>query len=132
MIYYEYCQLLITGNGFSQSFSKASVLRHLLKTYRTRFKSSSPRHRGGIKPSQHQYGRKASRHAPPSLSCPPLISAAWVCNPRRSLGAQVSSVCPQISFVIPGTTPPTQWPSPSRRAVFMFVKLFSGMARSNV
>ena len=51
------------------------------------------------------------RHAPFKAGFPPVISAAWLCNPRRSLGAQVSLVCPQISSVIRGTPAPQLYSS---------------------
>lgn len=59
------------------------------------------------------------------LSCPPLISTAWIRNPWRSLGAQVSPVCPQISFVIPRTPRPGPAARCMKSLVFMFVKLFT-------
>lgn len=72
------------------------------------------------------------RHALPRPGRPPLISPAWVCNPRHTLRAQVSSVCPQISFVIPRTPCSGSAASSIETGVFMFVKLFTGMASSSV
>lgn len=69
----------------------------------------------------------ALRHALSKLSSPPLISAAWICNPWRSLRAQVSPVCPQIIFVIPGTPCSGSAAFSTETVVFMFVKLFTGM-----
>lgn len=43
----------------------------------------------------------AHRHVLSKPGWLPLVSTVWVHNPWRSLGAQVSPVCPQISFVIP-------------------------------
>lgn len=76
--------------------------------------------------------RMAPRHALSKLSCTPLISAAWTHNPWRSLRAQVSPVCPQISFVIL-RTPCSGSAAPSTETVVLvFVKLFAGMVSSNV
>lgn len=73
---------------------------------------------------------RGMRH--PKTSHPPLISAAWIHNPWRSLRAQVSSVCPQISFVIPTTPRSGSAASSIETVVFVFVELFAGMASSNV
>lgn len=85
-------------------------------------------HRGGQRGRRHA----PPRHALPRPSRPPLISPAWVCNPRHTLRAQVSSVCPQISSVIPRTPCSGSAASSIETGVFMFVKLFTGMASSSV
>lgn len=75
---------------------------------------------------------RALRHVLSRPSCPPLISTAWICKPVCSLRAQVSPVCPQISFVI-RRTPCSSSAAPfNGTVVFMFVKLFTGTALNHV
>lgn len=77
-----------------------------------------------------QWVSPEAHHVPFHPSCPPLISATWIRNPRRSLRAQVSPVCPQISFVIPRTPCSGSAASSIETEGFIFAKLFAGMSRT--
>lgn len=68
----------------------------------------------------------------PNQAILPSLAQRGFCNPWRSLRAQVSPVCPQISFVIPRTPCSGSAASSIETVVFVFVKLFAGMASSNV